>query len=244
MLSHAPGGGACALNNQVSLSLHLAYLVSTRFVSRQSYCSPPHKPRTTSRTASSSLLDTNQTESSSEKERSVGTRTTWSVRPPHCARRRSSSESPRSSPSRPLGPQNLSSSELHLSPLRQSCWTCLLRDLSAHRCAQGCQCFWTCLLRDRRSTGPPVSSSFDSAPVTHLFSVLTTQTDKLLSVSSADQSSSPLSLDRLLDVFDVHVRYGFVLTATCRILHVLHDQMELFLSARGHPPPLPATSSP
>ena len=143
-----------------------------------------------------------------EKDRSVGTRMTRSVRPPHCARRRSSSESPRSSTSRPLGPQTclLQTSPVSPSPV--------LLDLSPgrpeHRCAQGCQYFWTCLLRDRRSTGPPVSSSFDSAPVTHLFSVLTTQTDKLLSVSSADQSSSPLSLDRLLDVFDAHVRYGFV----------------------------------
>ena len=67
------------------------------------------------------------------------------------------------------------------------------------------------------------SASFDSAPLTHLLSVPHTQADKLLSVSSGNQSTS-LS-DRLLGVVDAHVRYGIV-----QLQHV-----------QGHPLHLPAT---
>ena len=49
-----------------------------------------------------------------------------------------------------------------------------------------------------------------------------TQTDKLLSVSRVGQYSVlSLSLDRLLDIFDTHVRNGFVQLLLVQFSHTL-----------------------
>ena len=97
----------------------------------------------------------------------------------------------------------------------------------------------------RKSVLSNSSASFDDASLTHLFSVSTTQsttqTDKLLSASNADESSSLSICHRFVVVVDDDVRSGFI--------QLQHMQLFMYFRintisshARRHPPPLPTNS--